>query len=405
MNQVYLFNQSKQHVSYMCQEISERRVGSEGNRKATNYFKDFVQQQGWIVEETELNVMDWSSKGANLRCENSDFTVESSPYSLGCKVEGELIAINTIEKLRNIPIHGKIVFLYGDIASEQISPKNFVFYNPEHHQEIVSLLEKGSPLALICATERNSALAGGVYPFPLFEDGDFNIPSVFMKDTEGEKLLQYHGKIVKLDSYAERIASTAFNIVARKGDLKASKIVISAHIDAKLGTPGAIDNATGVSVLLLLAEVLKDYKGKYLIELVAFNGEDYYSVPGQMKYIEQHQGNFEQVLLNINIDGAGFHMGNSAFSPFDLPEEFQFILDQIISEHKNIEIGEPWVQGDHSIFVQYGRPAIAVSSSWFIENMENQDITHTPKDHPGIINYERVSDICIGISTFINRLS
>ena len=69
-------------------------------------------------------------------------------------------------------------------------------------------------------------------------------------------------------------------------------------------------------------------------------------------------------------------MGNSAFSPFDLPEEFQFILDQIISEHKNIEIGEPWVQGDHSIFVQYGRPAIAVSSSWFIENMENQDIAH-----------------------------
>ncbi|HPE39926.1 MAG TPA: hypothetical protein PLI77_02425 [Bacteroidales bacterium] len=40
--------------------------------------------------------MDWSSKGAHLRCENSDFTVESSPYSLGCNVEGELIAINTI---------------------------------------------------------------------------------------------------------------------------------------------------------------------------------------------------------------------------------------------------------------------------------------------------------------------
>lgn len=404
MEQTYLLNQSKQHVDYLCNVIQDRRVGGEGNRKATTYFKNLVNQQGWQVEETELVVMDWQSNGATLSCEGLFFDVESSPYALGCDIEGELIAVNSLEMLKKTEIKGKIIFLYGEIAAEQISPKNFVFYNPEHHQELIAILENGDPLALVCATERNSAVAGGVYPFPLFEDGDFDIPSVFMKDTEGEKLLPYNHKTVKLVSKATRIPSTAFNIVARKGDLSAPKIVISAHIDAKIGTPGAIDNATGVSVLLLLSELLKEYKGKYLLELVAFNGEDYYGVPGQMKYIEQHEGNFETVLLNINIDGAGYKNGISAFSPFDLSQEMDKIFDQVIQEHKNIELGEPWVQGDHSIFVQFGRPAIAVSSSWFIENMECQDITHTPKDNPEIVNYERLPEIALAINDLINLI-
>ncbi len=404
MEQTYLLNQSKQHVDYLCNVIQERRVGGEGNRKATTYLKNLVHQQGWQVEETELDVMDWQSNGATLTCEDLFFDVESSPYSLGCEIEGELIAVNSLEMLKKTEIKGKIIFLYGEIAAEQISPKNFVFYNPDHHQELIAILENGDPIALVCVTERNSAIAGGVYPFPLFEDGDFDIPSVFMKDTEGEKLLPYNHKMVKLMSKATRIPSTAFNVVARKGELSAPKIVISAHIDAKIGTPGAIDNATGVSVLLLLSELLKEYKGKYLLELVAFNGEDYYSVPGQMKYIEQHEGNFDKVLLNINIDGAGYKSGISAFSPFDLPQEIQMIFNHVIQEHKNIELGEPWVQGDHSIFVQFGRPAIAVTSSWFIENMECQDITHTPKDNLGIVNFERLPEIAIAITDLVNLI-
>ena len=86
-----------------------------------------------------------------------------------------------------------------------LMPKNFVFYNPEEHQKIIALLEKGEPKAIICATGRNAALAGGVYPFPLIEDGDFNIPSVYMTEEEGKKLIQYAGKNIFLESRSRRI--------------------------------------------------------------------------------------------------------------------------------------------------------------------------------------------------------
>ncbi|HEX2959641.1 MAG TPA: M28 family peptidase, partial [Chitinispirillaceae bacterium] len=390
-----LLKLAEDHLKALCSDIRERRVGGEGNREATNYVKNHFKENGWCIEETELSVIDWKTEGASLHCNDTAFEVFSSPYSLGCYIQGILVPVDTVEKLKNTELTEKIVLMHGKIAAEQIMPKNFVFYNPDEHKEIVSVLEKGMPGALICATGRNSTTAGGAYPFPLFEDGDFDIPSVYMKDTEGEKLIACSGQQIILQSKSLRIPETAYNIVARSGDRNKKRIVVTAHIDAKAGTPGAIDNATGVTVLLLLCGLLQNYKGNYCIEIVAFNGEDYYAVPGQMKYIEQNGDKFQDVVLNINIDGVGYKNGLTCFSPFDLPVEIHSNLNELITNNTSITEGAPWVQGDHSIFLQFGCPAIAVSSNWLIENFDNQDITHTPKDNLSIVSYERVVECAL----------
>lgn len=400
-----LISATKRHLQALCTDISDRSVGSKGNRLATDYFKSELLKNHWNIQETLLDVMDWKTDGAILQCGQTRYEVFSGPYSLGCSAQGELVTISTINELENTKIADKIILLHGEIAREQIMPKNFVFYNPEEHQRVISILENSGVKAIICATGSNSALAGGVYPFPMFEDGDFDIPSVFMKDTEGEKLLNDSGKMVFLESKAERIPETAYNVIGRKRGSAEKRIVITAHIDAKIGTPGAIDNATGVSVLLLLAELLKEYKGKHHLELVAFNGEDYYAVPGQMKYIEQNENNFSDILLNINIDGAAYKNGASSFSLFELPDDIKKIVQRIIGNNPALKEGLPWFQGDHSIFLQYGCPAIAVSSDWFIENMDNQDITHTPKDNIEIVSYERVYEIASAIHEIIDDLN
>lgn len=404
MNKEQLLSTAQKHLHTLCIDIPDRSVGSEGNRRATEYFRNELARNSWHTEETLLHVMDWKTDGATLQCGENRYDVFSSLYSMGCSVHGELVPVSTIQELETKDLSGKIVLLHGEIAREQIMPKNFVFYNPEEHQQIVALLEKSGVMAIICATGHNPSLAGGAYPFPMFEDGDFDIPSVFMKDTEGEKLSANLDKPVILESKAVRIPETAYNIVGRKNGQSPKRIVITAHIDAKIGTPGAIDNATGVTVLLLLAELLKDINHKYTIELVPFNGEDYYAVPGQMKYIEQNESRFSDIILNINIDGAGYKEGISSFSLFGLPDDINNIVQETIKNNPAIIEGLPWVQGDHSIFVQYGCPAIAVSSAWFIENMETQDITHTPKDNLDIVNPERVVGIALAIGKIIDNL-
>lgn len=381
------------YLEKLCQDIQQRPVGSEGNRQATAFFQEVVEDFDWDVESTPFQAMDWQEEGAELWIGGKNFQVFSSPYSKGCSLETNLIKAGSVEELEKIDAAGKLLLLHGELTQEQLMPKNFVFYNPEEHQQVIALLEKKEPGAILAATSRNAALAGGVYPFPLIEDGDFQIPSVYLTEEEGKKLLQKVGQVGTLKSDARRIQTEGYNLVARKGQDHNRRIAISAHIDAKINTPGAIDNATGVIVLLLLAEKLKDYQGDMMIELLPFNGEDYYAASGQMIYLEQNQGRFEEILININIDGAGFHEGPSSFSPFNLGERTQQSLDEVLTSMEDIDEGGPWYQGDHSIFLQQGVPAIAVSSKWFLENIDSQEITHTPKDHPAIVNCDKLVDI------------
>ena len=393
----------KEYLDFLCNGLSGRSTGSEGNRKATAWFRDRFIEMGWKTECFEFDAIDWEEEGASLYCEEREFPVLVSPYAPGFSGEGILVTADTIAELETVKARSNILLLSGDPAKEQLMPKNFVFYNPDSHQKIVSLLENSGAAAIICATGKNPSLAGGVYPFPLIEDGDFDIPSVYMKETDGEKLKEYAGKNVKLKSISRRIPGKGYNVVCKKGTSD-KKIVITAHIDAKKGTPGAIDNATGVIVLLLLGRLLNDYSGDKTIEIVAFNGEDYYSVPGQMNYISNNYSNFGNILLNINIDGAGYIEGPSAFSLFDLSPGYTNKLKNVIKRYPDIVEGEQWPQGDHSIFLYHGVPAVACSSNWFIENMSSQDITHTPKDNPGIVNCERIIDIANALKEFIYEI-
>jgi aminopeptidase YwaD len=396
-----LYQKCLSYLKTLCEDITDRSVGSLGNRQATDFFRRTIASFGWDIETSELDVIDWEENGASLQCADKRFDVLVSPYSTGCGFKKELTGISSLKELERADIYGKIILLYGEIAKEQIMPKNFVFYNPEEHRRIIALLEKKKPAAIVTATGRNSALAGGVYPFPLIEDGDFNIPSVYMTEEEGRKLLLYEGQPISLQSQSKRIPAKAYNVIARKGRDAANRIVITAHIDAKKGTPGAIDNATGVMTLLLVSEMLGDYKGDRMLEIVALNGEDYYSVPGQMDYMDKNRNKFNEILLNINIDGAGYHTGKSAFSLFGLPVEMKENIHNVLSRYDGITEGIQWPQGDHSIFVQQGCPAIAITSKWFIDHMDSQTITHTPEDNSGIVDCRKIVEIAEALNCFL----
>ena len=392
---------SQSYLHQLCLGISQRPVGSAGNQEATNFFQEVVSPFGWELESNTFPALDWIDNGAELTLRGENYQVYPSPYAEGCSTDSVLVSAGNLEELKGIDAEGQLLLIHGELAKEQLMPKNFVFYNPEEHQEIIALLEGKKPAAILTATGRNASLAGGVYPFPLIEDGDFHIPSVYLTEEEGSRLLSEVGRTGTLVSRAERIQSEGYHLVAKKGNDQGKRITISAHIDAKLGTPGAIDNGTGVVILMLLAELFKDYREGPVLELLPFNGEDYYAASGQMLFMDQNRGHFDEIMININIDGAGYHIGPSAFSPLNLPEPLLSNLKEILGSTEDLIEGAPWYQGDHSIFLQGGVPAIAVSSAWFVDHVDSQQITHTPADHPDIVNHDRVVEIAGAIQQFI----
>ena len=172
-----------------------------------------------------------------------------------------------------------------DVVREQLMPKSFTYYNPEEHRRIVSALEAARPAVVIAATGRDPVLASGLSPYPLLEDGDVDMPSLYLTEAEGERLARFEGRTVRVTSDARRVASWGCNVVATHGAGRARRVVVCAHVAAKLGTPGALDDAAGVVTLLLLAQLLGRGRsladGDVAVEFVAMNGEDHYANPGE----------------------------------------------------------------------------------------------------------------------------
>ena len=402
MKENHLLEKAEHYLNKFCFEISGRCVGSDGNRAATDFFRNTISKFNFDIEYPDFDCMDWSENGAKLSVDDQSFEVFVSPYSNGCDIQAPLCIASTVEELKAINPADKIIVLYGEIAKEQLMPKNFPFYNPKEHQEIIQLLESKSPNAIISVTTRNPELAGGVYPFPLIEDGDFDIPSVYMTEDEGKKLLKFEGRFVTLKSIATRKAAKGHNVIARKGKKSNKKIFFCSHIDGKMGTPAAIDNATGAIVLLLLAELVKDYSNKYQIEIVPFNGEDYYNCPGQIQYLAQNKDALSDILLAINLDGVGYNKGKTAFSTYECPQELDKIITNIFSKEEELIEGEPWYQGDHSIFLQNQIPAVAIITEKITEIFTY--ISHTPKDNPDIVDCEKLVKIARALYILINEL-
>jgi aminopeptidase YwaD len=398
MTQNALAQKGVEYLYKLSLEIPNRRTGSPGNRAATDFFAGLMASSGFTVEMPDFTCIDWHQDGAQLLASEASFEVQASPFSLGCRVSGSLLVVKTVEELEAAKSAGKVILLSGEIAKEQLMPKNFPFYNPEEHQKIIALLESQSPLAIVTATTENPEMAGALYPFPLIEDGDFNIPSVYTTEAEGLRLTAYAGKKVDVKIFAQRSPACGCNVVARKGDPH-RRVVLFAHIDAKDGTSGAIDNAAGSVVLLLLAELLANYQGRLGVEIVAMNGEDYYNSPGEQLYLRLNEGRFDEIVLGVNIDGAGYVEGKTAFSLYNCPEELDRSIRQAFSLYPGLVEGEPWYQGDHGLFLLKQRPALAITSERVMDLESNY--VHSKKDTPEIVDPGKLAKIALALRDLI----
>jgi len=374
----------KSHIrkAQTCMEklsrIGARPVGSRANRLAADYFLDILSVNGFKISKQEFDCIDWQPGKAYARAGREYVNLLPSPYSPAVNASSKLICISSLEKLYKSEAREKILLLCGDICREQLMPKNYPFYNPLSHKEIIRVLEEKGPAAIIAVTSKNPEMAGALYPFPLFEDGDFNIPSAYVSDKEGEALFRLAGKDIELAIESKRIPSKAANIVGRKNGGR-KRIVLSAHIDTKEGTPGALDNGTGITVLAILANMLKDSNLPLSIEIAALNGEDYYLPGGHLMYLEGIKKDKACILAAINIDGAGYRKGGSTYSLFNFSKDESAEIENVFLNKHGFREVRNWYQGDHMIFAQNKVRAVAITS----EESEHimAQIAHTPKDN------------------------
>jgi Zn-dependent M28 family amino/carboxypeptidase len=110
------------------------------------------------------------------------------------------------------------------------------------------------------------------------------------------------------DERETRIRSA--NVIATKAGASEQMIVIGAHYDSVSVGHGADDNASGVAVLLELAETLRDTPTPYTLRFVAFGAEEVGPL-GSDAYVEQLSATERRnTIAMINLDSvtAGDHL-------------------------------------------------------------------------------------------------
>jgi len=389
-------------IDQLCVLISSRRLGSEGNCQASTIFDRWMAEQGFQVEKQVFDCQDWEGEGATLTINGESYEVFSSPHSLGCQAQAELVVATTLEELKYTYTQGKLLLLRGEIAQTQLFPTNYPFYYPDEHRAIYEALLAAQPAAILTATAPSPDVAGAQYPLQMIEDGNFDIPSVYLSDEEGLRLAAFSGQQASLVSHCQRIFTHAWNSLARLNPQADEKLVLCAHMDAKPNSPGALDNAAGIITLMLLAELLKDSQPGLCMEIVSLNGEDHYAAAGEMAYLASVQNNLDKIRLVVNLDGLGYIGSDTAWSLYGCTEEVAGSVRAVIKAHPGMIEGDAWYQGDHSMFIQQGVPAVALTSADLGHMM--QHITHTPHDSPDKVDPQKLVEVALALHDLLIEL-
>src|SRR5262249_44736418 len=88
-------------------------------------------------------------------------------------------------------------------------------------------------------------------------------------------------------------------------------IIVGAHYDSVLGSPGADDNASCVAVILALARKFKGTQSPRTLRFVAFTNEEppyFWSADmGSVVYAKESRKRGEKIVAMLSIESVGFY--------------------------------------------------------------------------------------------------
>ena len=368
-----------EHVRHLSVHIGSRPIGSTANLAAADYISDIFKKAGLTLEKQEFSCPDWIEEHSSLELNGELLEAFANTFSPSCDISAATNPICTLAELESALVSGRILVFYGDMSQTELATKGGIYIS-ERDRRIIQLLDERKPAGIITINPTLHAR------WRLIEDFDLDIPSVTVTAPSGLKLLKNPGAIVQMKIATRRSPSHTANVIGRlKGELP-ERIVLCAHYDSKVDTPGAYDNAAGVGVLLTLAEVLSQRKHRHTLEWIAFTGEEGAGL-GDMEYARRIGDGFDQVSTAMNFDGVGPFTGTTTVASFSASQALEALIDEKIGNYPGVIRVEPWPASDHYIFYSHGTPSIAFTSRGI------RDIYHTPSDTFEWISGEKLMEV------------
>lgn len=223
------------------------------------------------------------------------------------------------------------------------------------------------------------------------------------------------------------------NVVARFGPAAGRPLVIGAHYDVMVATPGADDNASGVAGLLELARLLAQNPPAIPVELVAYTLEEPPSFGSAHMGSRLHadalatQGTHPRLMIALEMIGYFDDRPGSQRYPVGLlhwlyPDRGNFIAvvghlggfretrlvkSAMVSASTlrvrsiNAPASLPGVDfSDHASYWRHGMPAVMVTDTAFYRNPNY----HRPGDRAATLDYARMAQVVRGVYAVVKLM-
>ena len=215
-------------------------------------------------------------------------------------------------------------------------------------------------------------------------------------------------------------------VTTRKGSARSSEILLlGAHYDSVIGSPGANDNASGVAALLEIARMFQAVEPVLTVRFVAFVNEEppffWTHKQGSMVYAEAARRRGDDIRLMASLETIGCYSdqpGSQSYPPLFrlfypnrgnfigivsdfgsrpamqlLAEAFRAQSDfplQTVSTFRFIP-GVSW--SDHRSFWRHGYPAVMVTDTAFYRYRHY----HAPTDTADKLAFPELAQVTLGL--------
>jgi len=329
-------------VDYLSRDIGERVGGTENERTAARFIEAEMKSIGLETEIQTFRFLGYKlTRKPSLKV-HSPKTVEMNPgvllYSDSTRpggFTGDLRRYGTI-------------YLIEDMFE---CPKYSVVDDAERMGAYIVAFDKGSAINL-----------------PLSRMGRFwgQAPHIMIGKNEYEIVEDWLNRNLKVKVTVDVAGEYAPNLSSQNviGTLRGKKvpeeeIVVCAHYDSALGAIGADDNASGVEVMLHVAQRVAERGSGKTVRFIAFGAEEY-CLTGSNYYVEtlKEKGTLNRVKAAVNLDmvGAGDTLQIGATPPLFGKQVLAAIEKSGLSGLVKVQTAKLCESSDHWPFMREGIP-------------------------------------------------
>lgn len=326
-------------IRHLSETIGERPSGTPAERRAAGYLADQFSSLGLQVEVQEFRFLGWRAKAGPLlrllRPVEEDVRVAPVGYTGSTPPRGALGVLRRAGMESIIPgLHEwpRYAVMNGD----------------------------GKLLAYVLGNVDGPAIS-------LFHNNPlFSAPMVVISSADNTRLESWLGQGEQVEIHLQSEAEydpdmVGHNVIATLPGRTAETVVACAHFDSVPGSPGAVDNASGVQVVFDLARRLSEERPGRTVKFILFGGEEDFLL-GSRYYVREAKslGILDEVKAVVNFDtvATGSRLV-CRVGPESFEERVRSVLDRIgAGESFDLAFTPPWASSDHFPFAAEGVPAL-----------------------------------------------